>query len=84
MLAGTADVSQQAQQAVGDAVISAFKQFVLRAHAAGIPMFAATITPFSAPGFNSSIQPYSNAVREATRQRVNDFIRNGGWFIQLR
>ena len=43
-------------------------------------MFAATITPFSAPGFDSTIQPYSNAVREATRQRVNAWIRESGKF----
>ena len=56
------------------------KQFVVRAHAAGLPIFAATITPFSAPGFNATVQAYSSPVREATRQRVNDFIRNSGWF----
>ena len=77
---GDADTTTAAQQAIGDVIIAAFKQFVLRAHAAGIPMFAATITPFSEPNFNVTVQPYSSAVREKTRQRVNDFIRNGGWF----
>lgn len=77
---GTADPTPEAQQAVGDAVITAYKQFVVRAHAAGLPMFAATITPFSAPGFNATVQAYSSPVREATRQRVNAFIRSGGWF----
>lgn len=77
---GTADATTAAQQAVGDAVIGALKQMVLRSHAAGIPIFGATITPFSEPGFTVTVQPYSSAVREQTRQRVNDFIRNGGWF----
>jgi lysophospholipase L1-like esterase len=77
---GVADATEEAQQAIGDAVIGAYKQFILRAHASGIPMFAATITPFSAPGFNTTVQAYSSPVREATRQRVNDFIRNGGLF----
>ncbi|RPD65265.1 extracellular GDSL-like lipase/acylhydrolase [Lentinus tigrinus ALCF2SS1-7] len=77
---GVAGTSAASQQAIGDAVIAAYKQMILRAHAAGLPMFGATITPFSAPGFNASIQGYSSPVREATRQRVNDFIRNGGWF----
>jgi lysophospholipase L1-like esterase len=77
---GAAAAPQAAQQAIGDQIIAAYKQFILRAHAAGLPMFAATITPFSEPGFTVTVQPYSSAVREATRQRVNDFIRNGGWF----
>ena len=77
---GVAATTDAAQQAIGDAVIAAYKQFVLRAHAAGLPIFAATITPFSAPGFNASVQAYSSPVREATRQRVNAFIRDGGWF----
>lgn len=77
---GTAAATPAAQQEIGDAVISALKQFVLRSHAARIPIFAATITPFSEPGFTVTVQPYSSAVREATRQRVNDFIRNSGWF----
>ncbi|KAI0746578.1 extracellular GDSL-like lipase/acylhydrolase [Daedaleopsis nitida] len=77
---GVAAATTADQQAIGDTVIAAYKQLILRAHAAGLPMFGATITPFSAPGFNASIQPYSSAVREATRQRVNDFIRSGGWF----
>ena len=77
---GTAAATQAAQQAIGDAVIAAMKQFVVRAHAAGLPIFAATITPMNAPGFNASVQAYSSPVREATRQRVNTFIRSGGWF----
>ncbi|KAI0640191.1 extracellular GDSL-like lipase/acylhydrolase [Trametes polyzona] len=77
---GVAAPTQAAQQAIGDAVIGALKQFVVRAHAAGLPIFGATITPFSAPGFDAAIQAYSSPVREATRQRVNAFIRTGGVF----
>ncbi|KAI0658405.1 extracellular GDSL-like lipase/acylhydrolase [Cubamyces menziesii] len=77
---GVAAATEDAQQAIGDAVISAYKQFIVRAHAAGLPIFAATITPFSAPNFNTALQPYSSPIREATRQRVNDFIRTSGAF----
>ncbi|KAJ6558067.1 extracellular GDSL-like lipase/acylhydrolase [Mycena capillaripes] len=77
---GVEDVTPEAQQIIGDRVIAAFKQIVTRVHAAGIPIFAATITPFSAPANDSSIQPYSNPVREATRQRVNAWIRTSGAF----
>lgn len=77
---GVAAATTAAQKDIGDQVIAAFKQIVARAHAAGIPIFGATITPFSAPGFNASVQPYSSPIREETRQRVNEFIRNGGFF----
>ncbi|KAI0830840.1 extracellular GDSL-like lipase/acylhydrolase [Trametes gibbosa] len=77
---GVAEPTQAAQQDIGDAVIGALKQFIVRAHAAGLPIFGATITPFSAPGFNAAIQAYSSPVREATRQRVNTFIRRSGEF----
>ncbi|KAL1951020.1 hypothetical protein VTO73DRAFT_169 [Trametes versicolor] len=80
---GVAAPTQAAQQAIGDAVIGALRQFIVRAHAAGLPIFGATITPFSAPGFDASVQAYSSPVREATRQRVNSWIRTGGEFDGL-
>ncbi|KAI0086384.1 SGNH hydrolase [Irpex rosettiformis] len=75
---GTAPTDPTSQQVVGDRLIQAFKQIVVRVHELGIPIFAATITPFGAP--NSAIQPYSNPEREKTRQRINDFIKTSGWF----
>ncbi|KAI0764829.1 extracellular GDSL-like lipase/acylhydrolase [Fomes fomentarius] len=77
---GVAAATTAAQQDIGDRLIAGLKQIVARAHAAGIPIFGVTITPFSAPGFNASVQPYSSPIREDTRQRVNAFIRNGGFF----
>lgn len=73
---GTAPTDAASQQAVGDAVIAAFRQISARIHADKLPFFAATITPFGAP--NNTIQPYSDPEREKTRQRVNAFIRNSG------
>jgi lysophospholipase L1-like esterase len=74
----------EAQTALGDRLIAAFKQVVARLHAAGIPVFAATITPFSAPANVSSgsctAEPNSCPTREATRQRLNTFIRTSGLF----
>ncbi|KAL1645213.1 hypothetical protein SLS58_003920 [Diplodia intermedia] len=75
---GAAADEAAAQDAVGDALIAAYKQFALRAHAAGLPLLGATITPFNAPGFDVAAQPYSGAQRERTRQRVNEFVRNSG------
>ncbi|KAJ7211204.1 SGNH hydrolase [Mycena pura] len=77
---GVAAAERGAQAAIGDAVIAAFKQIATRVHAAGLPFFAATITPFGAPANDSAIQPYSSPVREVTRQRVNAFIRTSGVF----
>ncbi|KAF8988056.1 GDSL-like Lipase/Acylhydrolase [Cyathus striatus] len=74
---GTAPATVADQQAIGDRVIWSLKQIATRVHTLNIPMFAATITPFSG---NASIQRYSSPIREATRTRVNDFIRNSGTF----
>jgi lysophospholipase L1-like esterase len=75
---GTADATPENQTFTGDRLIQAYEQIVTRVHTFGIPMFAATITPFGAP--NNTIQPYSNALREETRQRVNKWIRTSGVF----
>ncbi|KAJ3928440.1 MAG: SGNH hydrolase-type esterase domain-containing protein [Lentinula lateritia] len=79
---GVADPSEESQTLIGDQLISAYKQIVTRIHTFGIPVFAATITPFGSPP-NTTIQPYSNPVREATRQRVNAYIRTPGSFDQF-
>jgi len=51
---------------------------VTRMHTFNIPVFGATITPFGAP--NSTLQAYSVPSREATRLKVNNFIRNSNTF----
>lgn len=72
---GTADATTDAQRAVGDRVISALDQMVLRMHRFGIPVFGATITPMSGPG-----QAYGEPAREVARLRVNEWIRTSGRF----
>ncbi|KAL5114907.1 hypothetical protein ACEQ8H_007225 [Pleosporales sp. CAS-2024a] len=76
---GTAAATKEAQTAVGDALIQAYQQMVTLMHSHRIPVFGATITPFSAPA-NFSGQPYSDPQREVTRQRINTFIRDSGTF----
>jgi lysophospholipase L1-like esterase len=76
---GVAAPTTADQQVIGDRVITAFEQIISRVHTFGIPIFAATITPFSAPA-NVTIQPYSDPIREMTRQRVNNWIRTSGKF----
>ncbi|KFY18489.1 hypothetical protein V493_08574 [Pseudogymnoascus sp. VKM F-4281 (FW-2241)] len=72
---GTAGTDQNSQTQVGDDLISAFTQIANDARAAGILVFAATITPFSGPG-----QSYSDPTRESTRQRVNTWFTSSGLF----
>lgn len=78
---GTAPTTQVALDNVGNRLIAAYKQIALRLQAHDIPLFAATITPFSSP--NATLQVYTDPIREATRQRVNNWIRNSGVFDEV-
>lgn len=77
---GTAATDTASQKNVGDRIIAAYEQIALRLEAINVPFFAATITPFSAPNGNVSLQVYTDPTREATRQRVNKWIRESGTF----
>jgi lysophospholipase L1-like esterase len=77
---GTAATDVASQTNVGTRLIAAFTQIALRVHTFDIPIFAATITPFSAPGYNVTLEVYSDPEREKTRQRVNKWIRESGTF----
>jgi lysophospholipase L1-like esterase len=61
-----------------DRLLVAYKQFVTQIHTFGIPVFAATITPFGAP--NNTIQPYSDPLREQYRLKINNWILTSGTF----
>lgn len=63
---GGAAATPDAQNAVYHSLIQAYTQMATLIHAHGIPVFGATVTPFSAPS-NFTGQPYSSPVREATR-----------------
>jgi len=67
--AAAADVAAQ--------LIDAYDQIVVRAHAAGIEVYGATLTPF---GGNTG---YDAPEREAARQQVNAWIRQPGHFDAL-
>lgn len=73
---GTAPASPAAQKDTAEAVITAYDQIVTRAHAAGIRVYGATLTPFG--GNTGYDDPEGH--REAARQRVNDWIRTSGRF----
>ena len=55
-------------------IIGAYEQIIARAHAAGIKVFGATITPYAGAGF------YWSEDGETDRQTVNYWIRESGHF----
>jgi lysophospholipase L1-like esterase len=72
---GTAPATPAAQQATAADLIAAYEQIVVRSHAQGIRVYGATLLPF---GGNTYDDP--GGLREATRQRVNTWIRARGHF----
>jgi lysophospholipase L1-like esterase len=69
-------MADPAEVRTSDDVIAAYQQLIGRAHARGVKVIGATLTPFegvSVPGF------YSEA-KEAARQAVNSWIRTSGAF----
>lgn len=75
---GGAGTDSSTQTTIGNNLIAAFKQIAADSKKAGYKVFAATITPFCAP--STSQQAYSNPTREATRQKVNNWILTSGTF----
>ncbi|HEY7009125.1 MAG TPA: SGNH/GDSL hydrolase family protein [Jatrophihabitantaceae bacterium] len=73
---GTAAATPSDQAAVGDELIAAYEQLVRRAHAHGLPVYGATITPFG----GNSMYDDPAGLREQTRLRVNAWIRTSGTF----
>jgi lysophospholipase L1-like esterase len=54
-------------------MIQAYRQLITRAHAKGIKIIGATLTPFEGAG-------YATPEGEAKRQAANNFIRSSGEF----
>ncbi|WP_405009069.1 SGNH/GDSL hydrolase family protein [Kitasatospora sp. NBC_01539] len=73
---GTAAATEEAQTRVADDLVAAYDQIVARAHAQGIRVYGATLTPF---GGNAAYDD-PDGRREAARQRVNRWIRTSGRF----
>lgn len=73
---GTADATPAAQKQVTGELIGAYEQVVTRAHAMGIRVYGATITPFG----GNTMYDDPNGYREAARQAVNQWIRTSRRF----
>lgn len=61
------------QSVTADQMIQAYRQLITRAHAKGIKIIGATLTPFEGAG-------YATPEGEAKRQAANNFIRSSGEF----
>jgi lysophospholipase L1-like esterase len=59
-----------------DELIGAYRQLIARAHAHGLRIVGATLTPFE----GTTLPGYYSEAKEATRQAVNAWIRSGGAF----
>ncbi|MHA5047702.1 SGNH/GDSL hydrolase family protein [Streptomyces sp. SD15] len=73
---GTAAPTEAAQKQVTADLIAAYEQIVVRAHAQGIRVYGATLTPFGGNARYDDAAGY----REASRQAVNQWIRTSGRF----
>jgi len=67
------NVSSSSLPTFHEDIIAGYVQLIARAHTRGVQVFGATLLPFE--GFT-----WYSAARDATRQRVNDWIRTAGAF----
>jgi lysophospholipase L1-like esterase len=74
-LAIHAEVSPEAHAAFVQRVLAAYKQIIARAHAHGLRVYGATITPYVGSGYY-----HPGPLSEADRQSVNQWIRTDGHF----
>ncbi|MBT8224896.1 MAG: SGNH/GDSL hydrolase family protein [Dactylosporangium sp.] len=73
---GTAEATAAAQKRIADDLIAAYDQIIIRAHARGIRVYGATLSPF---GGNADYDD-PDGYREAARQAVNGWIRTSRRF----
>lgn len=74
-VAQRAEVSPEAHTAFVQRVIAAYQQIVARAHAHGLRVYGATITPYAGSAYY-----HPGPLSEADRQAVNQWIRAAGNF----
>jgi len=74
-LARNGEVSPAEHAALVERVLAAYEQIIERAHAHGLRVFGATITPYVGSDYY-----HPGPLSEADRQRVNQWIRTSGHF----
>jgi lysophospholipase L1-like esterase len=85
VLLGNADIgegwsggSNPAEEVTAEQIIQGHKQMIERAHARGLKIYGATLTPFEGFVVPGSPFPFFSPANEAKRQAVNAWIRTGG------
>ncbi|MEV2227837.1 SGNH/GDSL hydrolase family protein [Streptomyces phaeochromogenes] len=73
---GTAAATPAAQRGITAELTAAYEQIVVRAHAQGIRVYGATLTPFG----GNAMYDDPDGHRESARQAVNSWIRTSGTF----
>ncbi len=74
-LARTAEVPAEQHAALVARLIAAYQQIIERAHAHGLRVYGATVTPYTGSGYY-----HPGSLSEADRQAVNAWIRAAGHF----
>ena len=62
------DLSTSNSSTIANSLIAGYQQIITRVHAARVPIFGATITPFGGSAYDSPLH-------QDSRQAVNDWIR---------
>ncbi|WP_197321139.1 SGNH/GDSL hydrolase family protein [Saccharomonospora sp. NB11] len=73
LLEGINDIGNSGDELEAEDLIAVYRQFIARAHDAGLRVVGATLTPFEGAGY------YTEA-GEGARQAVNEWIRTSGEF----
>jgi len=68
------------KEPTADDIIAGYRQLIARAHADGMRIIGATLTPFNDAFAGSPFHGYYNDDKEKLRLAVNDFIRSSGEF----
>ncbi len=74
-LARDGEVSPAEHKAMVQRIVAAYQQIIVRAHAHGLRVFGATITPYTDSNYY-----HPGPLSEADRQSVNEWIRTAGHF----
>jgi lysophospholipase L1-like esterase len=69
-----------AKEPTAQDITDAYRQLIERAHAHGLRILGATLTPFEDTFKGGPLEGYYNADKEKIRVAVNDWIRNSGQF----
>jgi lysophospholipase L1-like esterase len=85
VLLGNADIgegwsggSNPSEEVTADQIIQGYKQLIERAHAKGLKIYGATLTPFEGFVVPGTPFPFFSPGNEQKRQEVNEWIRTGG------